>query len=160
MVSQEKNNGFYVLLKDKGGVQDDSDLDKLKTDQKATIDYSKYTIVGQGYAWVSIVGNLTFDSWENNGKIGDSERDKSDKIIVLILQQFAEEAMKGDEIARVTIGHGGQTPKALSQNKVLVSEFMKEGYQYGDSKIQSLIAESGRFKNIERKIIKRITKFF
>lgn len=56
-----ENNGFYVLLKNKN----------LKTNQSSPrlengqINYKDYAIVGQGYAWLSTLGNLTFDSWEN-----------------------------------------------------------------------------------------------
>jgi hypothetical protein len=54
------NNGFYVLLKKNGKTS--AGGCRL---EDGSINYKEFDIVGQGYAWLSRDGNMTFDSWEN-----------------------------------------------------------------------------------------------
>jgi hypothetical protein len=123
------NNGFYVLLKaaNKGAPKSPF--------LNGKIDYDNYEIVGQGYAWLSKWGNLTFDSFENlTPSVGDA-------VIAKILPEFAKAVTREEksEILRVTIGVGGKTPKELQKVKIDPPEKIIEGEQYGDSALQSLI---------------------
>lgn len=125
------NNGFYVMLKSKDKKSKDS---PFLPDGK--IDYQKFDIVGQGYAWRSRSGNLTFDSWENL-------RPTNDPQAVHLLSKFAEQVMKtSPDILRVTIGKGGKTPPVFTQQSSCTPELIKEGTQFGDSYAQSLIARN------------------
>ncbi|WP_341789832.1 hypothetical protein [Rickettsia endosymbiont of Polydrusus tereticollis] len=133
-----ENNGFYVLLKNKKKNQENLKIFK----QTGEIDYQNFEIVEQGYAWLSDVGNLTFDSWENlrNQKLGGGLAD--DGIIVPLLRLFAEKVCETTDISRVTIGTGGKTPNLFkAQNTLNNEENMKEGFNYGDAQHQVLIGQ-------------------
>ncbi|MCC8368923.1 MAG: hypothetical protein LN573_02430 [Rickettsia endosymbiont of Oxypoda opaca] len=133
-----ENNGFYVLLKNKKKNQENLKIFK----QTGEIDYQNFEIVGQGYTWLSDVGNLTFDSWENlrNQKLGGGLAD--DGIIVPLLRLFAEKVCETTDISRVTIGTGGKTPNLFkAQNTLNNEENMKEGFNYVDAQYQVLIGQ-------------------
>lgn len=123
-----KNNGFYVLLKAKNKSESHSLFQANKK-----IDYLHYTIIGQGYAWLSSTGNLTFDSWENLHQ-GDND------IIFNLLTAFAEQVTKKGNILRVTIGKGGKTPKKFKERGIASPpEKILEGHQYPDSHEQYIV---------------------
>lgn len=124
-----QNNAFYVLLKDKKPKGEDKKLDPDKQ-----INYDRYEIVGTGYAWLSTLGNLCFDSWENLRPQAD------DQVAFDLINRFGERAThECENIVRVTIGTGGKTPKLFNQELDL-TEKMREGYQYGDSISQALVS--------------------
>lgn len=158
-----KNNGFYVLLKSKN--KSAHTIPPLKNGR---IDYQHFKIVGQGYAWLSQHGNLTFDSWENLNTSSDNNHDQDvfvvdvaendramqsddsdDDVIKSLLTALSIEATNNHpDIIRVTIGAGGKTPKQFKIARELKDpERMLEGRLYADSVRQYLIHE-----NIERKI--------
>ena len=113
-----EHNAFYVLLKRK------KPLVKKPPLQEGKINYADYDIVGEGYVWLSKMGNLTFDSWENLRPENDNP------IIVSMLQEFAKQVtMQHLSILRVTIG----------ESLVKYPEVMREGYQYQDSREQGLL---------------------
>ena len=120
------SNGFYVLLKSKKDAGD-APLNALR------INYQAYDIVGQGYAWRSLMSNLVFDSWEN------LRPQRDDGIAVAMLTSFAQKAVVEPEhsICRVTIGLGGKTPRSLAAKSLSVVETIAHGYDYGDAKKQS-----------------------
>lgn len=127
-----ENNGFYVLLKAKTASQ------KIPEPFKGdAINYTEYKIVGQGYAWLSKVGNLVFDSWENLTPV------KDDPVVQVLLKQFSEECFnKYPASGRICIGLGGKTPKEYEKTSphAAYPESPKEGYLYVDSKKQAIIA--------------------
>lgn len=126
-MTREKN-GFYVLLKSKSQKPSHDPMEQGK------INYNDYDIVGQGYAWLSKLNNLTLDSWENLATTRDNP------VIYDLLPKFAEQCFeKMPTIGRVTIGTGGKTPDAYSE-KIRHPERMAEGYAYGDASDQALIA--------------------
>ena len=96
------NNGFYVLLKANNNNIGRSDI----FNDNARINYDKFTLVGQGYAWLNRNNNLVFDSWENLRPLVD------DDVIVPFLKEFASRltTAKGSDILGVNIGTGGKTP--------------------------------------------------
>ena len=120
-----ENNGFYVLLKGK------PNANPLIGGQ---INDENFTIVGQGYAWLSQGGNFVFDSWENLRPEAD------DKVIVPMLKKMAQDVTEQNEdIVRVTIGISEKTPKAFQEQPVANPEKIAEGFQYGDSQKQCLV---------------------
>jgi hypothetical protein len=126
-----ESNGFYVLLKSTTENKSASTTPAPLLNGK--VDYSHYQIVGQGYAWRSFLGNLTFDSWENLTPSSE------DAVIVPMLEAFAKEAVKDNsDILRVTIGLGGKTPTAFGP-PIPYAEGIGEGYGYPDSARQGLV---------------------
>ena len=126
------NNGFYVLLKaEKNAPKHGPLLSNGK------INNTDYRIVGEGYAWLSSAGNMTFDSWENL-----TQMPSADAAIFTLLTEFAKKVTESssNNIVQVTIGTGGRTPEAFFKSKLLtLPEIIKEGYQYQDSISQVLI---------------------
>jgi len=123
-----QRNGFYVLLKANKKNISEKEL-YLENGQ---INYKKFSIIGQGYAWLTTLGNLTLDSWENI-------REKDNIIVIALLKAFAEQVtQEHTDILRVTIGKSGKTP---SQIGPLIDnpETMYEGTFYGDASSQLLI---------------------
>lgn len=119
-------NGFYVL------VQTKKPLDISHIDWK-NFEAHGHKIIGQGYIWRSVAGNLTFDSWENL-------RLEDDPRIVVGLIKLAEKIIAEDNtIARITIGLGGKTPKNFNALKTIFTERMKEGQTWGDALQQAEI---------------------
>ncbi len=137
-----QNNGFYVLLKSKKKDKPDPIL------SNGQINYNKYEIVGQGYAWLSRENNLVFDSWEN------LTPDRDDKVIVGMLQTLAKEVADtpGSSVSRVMVGIGGKTPLVYKNNPDQYSDKMKEGFQYGDSAAQALIYRAKALDDLENKL--------
>ena len=131
-----ENNGFYVLLRAKSG-RPKGATPPSPTRDDGRINYDNFEIVGQGYAWLSELNNLTLDSWENRTPSTD------DAVIQAMLPEFAKQcfAQKPD-IGRVTIGTGGKTPEVYKNaaDKTAHPELMAEGYHYGDSSVQVAIA--------------------
>ena len=122
-----KNNGFYVLLKKRKSSHQDPPIINGK------IDYQHFSLLGQGYAWLSQFGNFTFDSWEN------LRPEAENPVIMSVLGEFANEIVKQNlHIVRVTIGTGGKTPEEYSP-PIKTPEKMLEGAAYGDANIQVLI---------------------
>lgn len=126
-----KNNGFYGLFRANNKTFTAQDI----FNPDGSINYSKVEMMGQGYAWLSRLGNLTFDSFENKSETYDA-------ISVSLITHFAETVTSlYPDILRVTIGCGGNTPKAL--RKVVLNdnenEKIKEGKEYPDSQDQALI---------------------
>lgn len=123
------DNGFYVLLK-----KEKSDQFLLPLLQNGEINYNNYSIVGQGYAWRSQFGNLVFDSWENL-------RPTDNEIAVKMLIEFSKAVVneRSANIARVTIGTGGNTPKGFFEKNPIPAEKILQGFQYQDSFIQENI---------------------
>ena len=122
-----EHNGFYVLLKA-----------NAKTPERAVIEgkinYASHEILGQGYAWLSELDNLTFDSWENLTPSTD------DQVIVDLLGAFAQACFKEKpSIGRITIGMGGKTPQAYAV-ETPYPEKIAEGFDYGDASQQATIA--------------------
>ncbi len=136
-----ENNGFYVLLRSNTATKED-----IENLYKGTINYDKFAIAGQAYAWVSKAGNITFDSWENlrNAQLIEGKTDlRDDAVSVKFLSSFAELATKSHDIDMVTIGIGGKTPRFYQTYDQISmdSGSMLEGYNYGDAMTQTLIAE-------------------
>jgi len=124
--------GIYVLLKANNAKYLSKPLlTQSNPDSPSAINYTDYTIVGCGYAWLSIQGNLTFDSWEN--VMPESEN----PVIVALLKKFSEIATQQTTIERVTIGTGGRTPKEFSLRTY--TEIIQEGSPYPDSYVQALV---------------------
>ena len=122
-----ENNGFYVLLKANPRAHERAVID-------GKINYANHAIVGQGYAWLSELDNLTFDSWENLTPSTD------DNVIVDLLGAFAQACFeKKPSIGRITIGVGGKTPKAYAV-ETPYPEKIAEGFNYGDAYQQATIA--------------------
>lgn len=120
-----QTSGVYVLLKGK-----DSHQPMIGKD----INYKDFSIVGQGYAWLSKNNNLVLDSWEN------LRPETDDRVISSLLPVFAKSAIeKSSEIFRVTIGTGGKTPANLGKNALKSPETMAKGFQYCDSDAQALV---------------------
>lgn len=135
-----ESNGFYVLLKGKTNAQPVAD---------AHIDYANFTIVGQGYAWLTTYGNMTIDSWENLRPEAD------DQVIVPLLEKFAQRVIDAHpSIIRITIGLGGKTPSAFKDTEVKYTETIFEGLQYNDSIKQGLVYSN------ELLLSKLISQFF
>ena len=124
-----ENNGFYVLLKQ----NKPSDI-KSSPLPNHSINYADFSIIGQGYAWLSQAGNLVFDSWENIRK-------EDNPIVVDLLKEFGRQVTEQSDVVRVTIGHGGNTPKEFKTKdlKINAAEIMREGSQYQDSSVQLLV---------------------
>lgn len=122
-----EDNGFYVLLKAKQSPPDS----KQQPLVDGKINYTYFKIVGQCYAWKSKKDNLVIDSWEN------LTPKKEDKVIVPMLYQFAKKATQtNDAPLVVNIGIGGKTPEELATLDQTISEDIKQGKQYDDSKKQ------------------------
>jgi len=120
---QSPYSGFYVLLK-----QITDNNEKLFIGRK--INYQHFKIVGQGYAWISELGNLILDSWE-------ADKSVEDEISIYFLEQFAAEVTRRTHspILQVKIGTGGNTPKKYKDvsKKCPTIELMRAGTQYTDS---------------------------
>ena len=131
---QRPKSGFYVLLK---GKNKDKDIEPIKN---LKIDYTKYHIIGQGYAWMSQDQNFTFDSWENLRNESDGYR-KDDGVIFDMLQSFGRIAMQKHNIKRVTIGLGGKTPKPYywSSRKKVIPEQISIGFASPDATYQGRV---------------------
>ena len=122
-----EHNGFYVLLKANPRAHERAVID-------GKINYANHAIVGQGYAWLSELDNLTFDSWENLTPSTD------DNVIVDLLGAFAQACFKEKpSIGRITIGVGGKTPQAYAV-ETPYPEKIAEGFDYGDASRQVTIA--------------------
>lgn len=147
-----EDNGFYVLLQA-------TNRDKSKPPMvNGKIDYKNYAIVGEGYAWLSKMGNLTFDSWENlTPKV-------TDQIIAKLLPEFAKKVTTEEksEIVRVTIGtSGGKTPEEFKNTPIRDPEKMNMGFEYSDAKTQSsLYINSERVKPLIQECAAEISKLF
>lgn len=141
-ITREKN-GFYVLLKGKPNTAPHIE---------GKINDTDFEIVGQGYAWLSRRGNLTFDSWEN------LRPETDDKVVVPLLKKFAEKASNANEnLFRVTIGRGGKTPKDQFLEYIGTPESIAEGYLYGDSENQYLLfLNEGSLDKAEEKLAKKL----
>ena len=143
----KENNGFYVLLREKKKLKNVVP-DIFKKDGK--INYSDYKIIAQGYAWVSNLGNLTFDSWERI-------ETKSDKVAIKLLKQFAKYVVNDTDlnIDRVTLGYLWNNYSFLnSVAKVKLPEYIKDGYWHNEANTQLLLYESeilrARSKKLEK----------
>ncbi|WP_155810514.1 hypothetical protein [Rickettsia bellii] len=164
-----ENNGFYVLLKSKNSAKPNAEI--FTSDGK--IDYQNFDIVGQAYAWLSKLGNLVLDSWENlrnekedeeddeeendedEDEIEDEEEAKSlndDKVIVPLLKEFAKQVCNTTNINRVTVGLGGKTPEKFKEIETEFPETILEGYDYGDATDQALIYQKPELTELENKI--------
>ncbi|KTD08322.1 hypothetical protein [Legionella jamestowniensis] len=146
-----EHNGFYVMLKKKESKKDVSPFLQDKS-----IDYENFEIVGQGYAWLSMSGNLTIDSWEN-------ARQKDDQTAVAMLKKFSQMVISqsNGNIVQVTTGRDSpRTPSAFSKALSLkYAEIMEEGTQYNDSKSQTLIAiDREKIKDIKDELIFQLTE--
>lgn len=121
---------IYVLLKRKKNTS----LAKPIIDGR--INYFNFDIVGSGYSWISKNGNIVIDSWENKFS-------SDDKITVTLLKAFAEfiVSQPSNKVNRVSIGTGGQTPRALLTPSKY-SEFIYSGISYRDSDIQHLLCST------------------
>ncbi|ASQ47087.1 hypothetical protein [Legionella clemsonensis] len=144
-------NGFYVMLKKKTSQKEVSPLLQDKT-----INYENFEIVGQGYAWLSMSGNLTIDSWEN-------ARQKEDETAVAMLRKFSHMVVSqsNGDIVQVTTGRNSpRTPSAFSKAPALkYAEIMEEGTQYHDSKSQTLIAiDLDKIKDIKEDLLFELTE--
>ena len=129
-----KQNGFYVLLNNPKALKADPKDPPPKALIDGKINYANYEIVGQGYAWLSELDNLTFDSWENLTPSTD------DQVIVNLLAAFTQQCFKEKpSVGRITIGMGGKTPKAYAA-ETPYPEKIAEGFQYEDSSRQASIA--------------------
>lgn len=130
------NNGFYVLVElPKGKEPKDIKWESFEKDGNK--------ILGQGYAWKSKTGNLTFDSWENlNPNANDID-------VARNLVAFTDKLIEADpSISRVTLGLGGKTPAVLKQLiESTETEDIQEGYFYGDSRQQ---IEIGACQELEK----------
>ncbi|HHT0593228.1 TPA: hypothetical protein ACTXXA_002662 [Legionella anisa] len=145
-----EHDGFYVMLKKKDSKKDGSPLLEDKT-----IDYENFEIVGQGYAWLTMSGNLAIDSWEN-------ARQKDDEIAVAMLKKFSQMAISQSKgsLVQVTTGRNSpRTPPAFSKGPALkYAEIMEEGTQYNDSKSQTLIAvDTKKIEDIKSELLFQLT---
>jgi len=133
-----ETSGVYVLLKGKGSYP--PMLDKA-------IDYRHFSIVGQGYAWLSKNHNLVLDSWENL-------RPETDDAVITALmpilgKQLTSQDGEHENLYALIIGTGGKTPEALKQLPEIHPEVMAAGFQYLDSKKQRLLyLNKTRYENI------------
>ncbi|KTD72781.1 hypothetical protein [Legionella tucsonensis] len=148
-----EHDGFYVMLKKKDSKKEISPFLHDKT-----IDYDNFEIVGQGYAWRTMSGNLTIDSWEN-------ARDKDDGIAVAMLKKFGQMVIsqsKGNIIQVTTGRNSPRTPSAFSKGPALkYAEIMEEGTQYNDSKSQTLIAiDNKKIEDIRSELVFQLTENF
>ncbi len=135
------SNGLYVLLKQrKAGAAGQEALPLVG----GQINDAQYEIVGQSYVWLSRSGNLCLDSIEcSQGRVPPEVLNK-------IITDFAQELLKqAPTIHRVTVGQGGGTPPGLFA-PVAIPEAMLQGYQYGDSKRQYLIAKQHTLSEAQR----------
>lgn len=145
-----EHDGFYVMLKKK-----ESQKNVSPFLQDNTIDYDHFEIVGQGYAWISMSGNLTIDSWEN-------ARQKDDEIAVAMLGKFSQMVISESKgsIVRVTTGKNSpRTPSAFrNASSVKYDEIMEEGTQYSDSTSQTPIAvDFEQIRNIQEDLLFELT---
>lgn len=120
-----ENSGFYVLLHRKSH---SPDVPLLPSGE---INYDKFDIVAQTYAWRGKTNGLVFDSLE-------CLRPVDQKVLAAMLPLFSEKLISKDgTISRILIGKGGRTldvfPRAVTEE---YPEEMNEGFQYGDSKEQ------------------------
>ncbi|HHF7367367.1 TPA: hypothetical protein ACPSKY_002498 [Legionella bozemanae] len=146
-----EHDGFYVMLKKKDPKKEASPLLHDKT-----IDYDNFEIVGQGYAWLTMSGNLTIDSWEN-------ARQKDDEVAVAMLKKFSQMAIsqsKGSIVQVATGRNSPRTPSAFSKGPALkYAEIMEEGTQYNDSKSQTLIAvDTEKIEDIKSELLFQLTE--
>lgn len=146
-----EHDGFYVMLKKKGAKKDASPFLQDKT-----IDYDNFEIVGQGYAWLSMSGNLTIDSWEN-------ARQKEDGTAVAMLKKFSQMVISQSNgtIVQVTTGRNSpRTPSAFRNAPALTyAEIMEEGTQYNDSKSQtSITVDIDEIKSIKDELLFQLTE--
>lgn len=136
-----ENNSFYVILKAKKTNFDPSNIDWANLEQNADI-------AGQGYVWRAQSGNAVMDSWEGLG-------DRYDWLMPKLLHAFAEKLHEADNsIDSLNIGHGGKTPDSLKITEAS-TEMMKEGFMYGDARIQSSIYVSDKLKKKREELARR-----
>lgn len=73
-----------------------------------------------------------------------------------MLEKFAEKVAEDEKfgISIVTIGNGGKTPEAFRRKQATFADAMKEGYQYGDSRVQGIVYNStrllGKIKDVKK----------
>lgn len=121
------NNCFYVLIKARKSTKNKQ---PLFVNNK--LNHKFYKIIGEGYAWRSEFGNLTFDSWEN-------KREQANDVIVPLLRLFAKLATQNSDILRVTIGTSSRkTPKDFRSSESAY-EKMLEGTETSDASRQTVI---------------------
>lgn len=122
------DRGFYVLLKEFKRSPNTTPLPEYLLNPKNA------AIVGQGYAWLSAIGNLVIDSFD---LLRPEEHDIGEKLIRELAHQIISKTT--NNIFRVTIGcSGGKTPEALKNNRTEI-EYTYKGLHHKDSKTQSLI---------------------
>jgi len=127
------DNGLYVLLKLKSSKPQDSH--PFAADK--SINYQAFEIVGQSYGWISNAGNLTLDSFEHSiGRV-------STAVARTMLTTFATRVLQDNPTIKfVTLGKGGGTPSNIGFHQAPISETIRSGYDYGDSKKQYCIAST------------------
>ncbi|MFN8832311.1 MAG: hypothetical protein ACK5WS_00715 [Alphaproteobacteria bacterium] len=138
-----ENQGFYVLVKMKKPIQNQSEINWDNFEKQGNV------ILGQGYVWRGLNDNIVFDSWENKGT-------ENNKKIADALPVLSEKMVERDQsISRVTIGMGGKTPNEL-KNMEGSPEVMKEGFQYRDSRTQSEVFVSDKLTEARAEIYGRL----
>lgn len=126
-------NGFYVVL--------ECPKDAPQQIPWNNLEQSGFQIVGQGYAYKTIRGNLTLDSFEK-------ARDSHVPVCQRALELFAQKIIATHpEIYRVTVGTGSGIMSNSNKERIGYPELQKLGKPYGDAKEQVSILT--RFENVE-----------
>jgi hypothetical protein len=97
---------------------------------------SNNRIVSQCLAWRGLDNNLVMDSIETKKEV----RNKSHQMIINLFTALAHELVTSHNILAVSVGTGGETPKAAGVFKLNNPSKSKPGLSYGDSKHQRLVA--------------------
>ncbi len=132
------NHAAYVILKEK------TTGNPKPLSANDPIDYTKFHIVAEAYAWKSTTGNICLDSLEYI-----RER-VTDDVLSQLTMEFAKAALEADKSLHcVTIGSGGNTPQGNFGKKLFLPEVMKQAAIYSDADEQFCLARRNSVRSSE-----------